>query len=72
MIKNAEIFPFLFVSNVFCYFMGRLAQDWGISKEEAELVLKAWYADRPEVLEWQRQTQAMAKSQGCVRTLLGR
>jgi len=52
--------------------MGRLAQDWGISKEEAELVLKAWYADRPEVLEWQRQTQAMAKSQGCVRTLLGR
>jgi len=49
-----------------------LAQDWGISTQEAELVLKAWYADRPEVLEWQRQTQAMAKSQGCVRTLLGR
>jgi DNA polymerase-1 len=30
-----------------------LAQDWGISKEEAQETLNAWYADRPEVKAWQ-------------------
>eukprot|EP01036_Dinobryon_divergens_P031325 gene31325-40700_t len=41
-----------------------LAQDWGITKQEAEEVLNAWYRDRPEVLEWQKKTQKMAQIEG--------
>jgi len=30
-----------------------LAQDWGITKEEAQETLDAWYRDRPEgINEW--------------------
>lgn len=49
-----------------------LAQDWGITKEEAENTLNAWYRDRPEVKEWQQQTQYLAKRAGYVRTIMGR
>ena len=34
-----------------------LAQDWGISTEEASETLEAWYRDRPEVKEWQEKTR---------------
>lgn len=49
-----------------------LALDWGISKEEAEETLNAWYADRKEVLEWQEKTKSDAKQQLFVRTMMGR
>ena len=49
-----------------------LAIDWGISKEEAQQTLDAWYADRPEVLQWQESTRAFAKKYGFVRTMMGR
>eukprot|EP00981_Chlorochromonas_danica_P006017 scaffold1244_cov162-Ochromonas_danica.AAC.53 len=49
-----------------------LAEDWGISKEEAQETLDAWYRDRPEVKEWQQRTQQMAKRGGYVRTMMGR
>lgn len=49
-----------------------LAEDWGISKEEAQETLDAWYRDRPEVKEWQQRTQQMAKRGGYVRTIMGR
>ncbi len=49
-----------------------LAQDWGISIEEARETLEAWYKDRPEVKEWQEKTIKMAKRDGFVRTLMGR
>lgn len=49
-----------------------LALDWGISKEEAQETLDAWYRDRPEVREWQEKTRNFAKKNGFVRTLMGR
>lgn len=49
-----------------------LAQDWGITKEEAEETLNAWYSDRPEVREWQLKTQALARKSGFVLTMMGR
>lgn len=49
-----------------------LAADWGISTEEADQTLQAWYADRPEVQEWQNRTRALAKDKGFVRTIMGR
>lgn len=49
-----------------------LAQDWGISKEEATATLNAWYADRPEVKEWQDNTIESAKKNCHVSTLMGR
>ncbi len=49
-----------------------LAADWGISKEEAEKALQAWYSDRPEVKAWQEATRASAKANGMVRTIMGR
>eukprot|EP00605_Chrysophyceae_sp_TOSAG23-4_P000645 GSChrysophyteH1.ASY1.ANO1.726.1 assembled CDS len=49
-----------------------LALDWGISKDEAEETLNAWYADRPEVRDWQEMTRSMAKKHGYVCTLMGR
>jgi hypothetical protein len=30
---------------------------WGVTKEEAQDMLKAWYADRPEVKHWQDQVR---------------
>lgn len=49
-----------------------LAKDWGISIAEAKETLEAWYRDRPEVRQWQEDTRAMAKSEGYVRTIMGR
>ena len=34
--------------------------------------MKRWYADRPEVQDWQERMRAMASTEGYVRTLLGR
>eukprot|EP01035_Chromulina_nebulosa_P017260 gene17260-22791_t len=49
-----------------------LAQDWGITTEEAQKTLDAWYSDRPEVKEWQERTQALARKNGFVHTIMGR
>ncbi|KAI2490048.1 DNA polymerase A domain [Fragilaria crotonensis] len=49
-----------------------LSQDWGVSKEEAEEMLNAWYNARPEVLKWQTMTKEYAKEYGLTRTLMGR
>jgi len=49
-----------------------LSQDWGVSTQEAEKMLQAWYASRPEVLKWQQQTKDTAKKEGITRTLMGR
>lgn len=49
-----------------------LANDWGISKEEAQETLSAWYSDRPEVQQWQDMTRRLAKKNKYVRTLMGR
>jgi len=49
-----------------------LAQDWGITKEEAQDTLDAWYRDRPEVKKWQDETQAFARRHAYVFTIMGR
>jgi DNA polymerase-1 len=49
-----------------------LSKDWGVSVEEAEKMLQAWYGDRPEVLKWQKKTKATARSKGYTRSLMGR
>eukprot|EP01127_Copromyxa_protea_P021264 TRINITY_DN7269_c0_g1_i1.p1 TRINITY_DN7269_c0_g1~~TRINITY_DN7269_c0_g1_i1.p1 ORF type:complete len:1237 (+),score=291.21 TRINITY_DN7269_c0_g1_i1:29-3739(+) len=48
------------------------AKDWGVSKEEAQETLDKWFADRPEVKEWQRRMIEYAKDTGYTRTLMGR
>ncbi|KAJ8906252.1 hypothetical protein NDN08_002745 [Rhodosorus marinus] len=49
-----------------------LAKDWGVPQEVARETLRAWYADRPEVREWQNQTKRFATINQYVATLLGR
>lgn len=49
-----------------------LAKDFKVTKEEAEEILERWYADRPEVRNWQRATIEFAKAKGYVETMLGR
>ena len=49
-----------------------LAKDWSVSPEEARETLDKWYADRPEVKQWQEKTIARAHVTGWTRTLLGR
>lgn len=49
-----------------------LSKDWGVTIDEANEMLRAWYADRPEVEAWQRDTKANARLTGATRTLLGR
>ena len=49
-----------------------LSKDWGVTVGEARAMLDAWYADRPEVREWQAQTIATAHRTGATRTLMGR
>jgi len=49
-----------------------LANDWNVSLEEAQQTLEAWYADRPEVKQWQQETIEMAHEHGWTRTLMGR
>ena len=49
-----------------------LSQDWGVSPQEAESMLQAWYDSRPEVRKWQENTKEIAKQEGITRTLMGR
>lgn len=49
-----------------------LSVDWGVSRKEAEDMLQAWYAARPEVLRWQQGTKTYAHKHGYTRTLMGR
>ena len=49
-----------------------LAKDWGVTREEAQALLDAWYADRPEVKQWQQRVIEEAKRTGNTRTLMGR
>jgi len=49
-----------------------LSKDWGVSPQEAKALLDAWYADRPEVLQWQTDVIAKAKKTGYTTTLMGR
>ncbi|KAL3791438.1 hypothetical protein HJC23_011494 [Cyclotella cryptica] len=49
-----------------------LSQDWGVSQDEAQDMLRKWYDSRPEVEKWQLQTKATAKKHGITRTLMGR
>lgn len=44
----------------------------GISNEDAQKQLDAWYADRPEVDGWQKKTKESAKKDGRVHTIMGR
>ena len=48
-----------------------LSSDWGVNLAEAEATLELWYADRPEVREWQQNTIDLAHYTGVTRTLLG-
>jgi DNA polymerase-1 len=48
------------------------AKDWGVTKEEAQVSIDGWYADRPEVLLWQERIIRYAEATGYTRTLLGR
>jgi DNA polymerase-1 len=49
-----------------------LSQDFGTSLKEAKAMLNAWYSDRPEVLEFQKNTIAFTKRFGFTTTLMGR
>lgn len=49
-----------------------LSRDWGVSLQEAQETVDRWYADRPEVLDWQKKTKRFATREGYVSTLLGR
>jgi len=49
-----------------------LSKDWGVTQTEAQDMVDKWYADRPEVLAWQKQTIAKARETGATRTLMGR
>lgn len=49
-----------------------LSQDWGVSREEAEAMLQAWYNARPEVKKWQANKKEIARSHGYTTTLMGR
>ena len=49
-----------------------LSKDWGVSLEEARDTVDRWYADRPEVLLWQKYTIQKAHESLYTRTLMGR
>lgn len=49
-----------------------LSKDWGVTVKQANDLLDAWYADRPEVKQWQEDTIEMARETGYTRTLMGR
>mmetsp|Transcript_13417 Transcript_13417/g.35678 ORF Transcript_13417/g.35678 Transcript_13417/m.35678 type:complete len:818 (+) Transcript_13417:728-3181(+) len=49
-----------------------LAKDWGVSQQEAQSMLRAWYDDRPEVERWQKDTISAARASGYTTTLMGR
>jgi DNA polymerase-1 len=37
-----------------------LSKDWGVSLQEAEETVERWYADRPEVRQWQEEQRRSA------------
>jgi DNA polymerase I len=49
-----------------------LSRDWNVSLQEAKETLQRWYADRPEVHDWQQRVLQIARSTGATRTLMGR
>ena len=49
-----------------------LSRDWGVTLDEAEKTVQAWYSDRPEVKAWQDEQHQHAGQHGVVYTLLGR
>jgi DNA polymerase I len=49
-----------------------LAIDWETSVAEAKETLERWYADRPEVRDWQEETVRRARLTGYTKTLMGR
>lgn len=49
-----------------------LSLDWGVTLTEAQEMLDKWYAARPEVKSWQKNTKAYARKYGITRTLMGR
>ena len=49
-----------------------LSKDWNVTVKEAKQEIDAWYNDRPEVLEWQKNTIQRANELGYTRTLMGR
>eukprot|EP00924_Labyrinthula_sp_SR-Ha-C_P009027 snap_masked-scaffold_2-processed-gene-10.27-mRNA-1 protein AED:0.04 eAED:0.04 QI:0/0/0/1/1/1/2/0/777 len=49
-----------------------LAADFGVSEKEAQETVDRWYADRPEVRDWQKKTIAEAHKTGYVKTIWGR
>lgn len=44
-----------------------LAKDWNVSLQEAEKTVDAWYSDRPEVLNWQKEQHRVVQETGRVR-----
>jgi DNA polymerase-1 len=49
-----------------------LSKDWGVSLSDAQATLDRWFADRPEVLEWQKKVIEQTRSTGATTTLMGR
>jgi DNA polymerase-1 len=49
-----------------------LAQDWGVTVDEARESLRRWFDARPEVETWQKETQALARLSEKCWTILGR
>jgi len=48
------------------------SKDWGCTIQEAQQTLDAWYADRPEVKNWQEKVKNIALEKGWTQTLIGR
>jgi len=49
-----------------------LAKDWNVGVQEAKDTINLWYAARPEVLKWQKETIELAHEKHWSRTLMGR
>lgn len=49
-----------------------LSKDFGVSVSEAKEIVEKWYADRPEVRDWQATVLDKARKEGATRTLMGR
>lgn len=49
-----------------------LAKDFKVTTDEAGEIVDRWYADRPEVLRWQKETKRKASKDLYVSTILGR
>jgi DNA polymerase I-like protein with 3'-5' exonuclease and polymerase domains len=62
-----------------CFVLFRFSQrtffgsrDWNVTLAEAQDTVERWYADRPEVRQWQQYTIENARQKGYTRTLMGR